>query len=122
MSFLHAGRLTLALLAGLAGAPAAAADIAERSGRTVSPGRHHSADRHDGDVAGPCGTPTQIVRQPYREQICYGGAHGYAACRWVDREYVVRIPQECPHDDAIDEAWPLPQRPAHGARGLAAKG
>lgn len=69
-----------------------------------------------------CGR-AKIVSAPYKEQICYAGAHGYAACRWVNREYVVRIPAECDKPVALEDAHKIYRRTPHAApRGLAVKG
>lgn len=69
-----------------------------------------------------CG-PAELVSAPYKEQICYGGAHGYAACRWVRREYTVRVPAECARVEGVEDAYRLHRRPISGERrGLVAKG
>ncbi|MFD1702838.1 hypothetical protein ACFSCV_07455 [Methylopila henanensis] len=69
---------------------------------------------HEGDCA-----PAQIVTAPYKEQICYAGAHGYAACRWVKREYAVRVPAECVRPGEIEDAYKIRWR---DRTGVAAKG
>lgn len=100
-----AGRLTFAFALSLAAVSAAqAADPAAASYR----------DR--------CG-PTELVVAPYKEQICYAGEHGYAACRWVRREYSVRVPAECPRFEGVEDAYRI-HRPimGHERRGIVAKG
>jgi hypothetical protein len=109
-----AGRLALAIVVGALGAGAAFAADTTDGGYGPAYGR--------GPVD-PCREPVRSVKAHYEEQICYAGAHGYAACRWVSRVYVARIPRDCGRSRTVEDAWPIPQRsPAHAERGLSTKG
>lgn len=103
-----AGRLTFAFALSLAACAAAqAADPAAAS---------------YGSYGDRCG-PSELVVAPYKEQICYGGEHGYAACRWVKREYSVRVPAECPRIEGVEDAYRIHRNmPGHERRGIVAKG
>lgn len=100
-----AGRLTFAVALSLAAVSAAQA-----------------ADRAAASYGDRCG-PSELVTAPYKEQICYAGEHGYAACRWVHREYSVRVPAECPRIEGVDDAYRIHRpMPGHERRGIVAKG
>ncbi|MFD1333440.1 hypothetical protein ACFQ4O_15680 [Methylopila musalis] len=62
--------------------------------------------------------PPRVFKTPYKEQVCYAGDYGYAACRWIKRTYVVRTPGECVRPVLYDDAERISPR----ARSLSTKG
>lgn len=40
-------------------------------------------------------SPARTAVARYQEQVCFMERAGYTACRWIDREHVVRMPGTC---------------------------
>ncbi|GLK76201.1 hypothetical protein GCM10008171_14550 [Methylopila jiangsuensis] len=62
--------------------------------------------------------PVRVFKTPYKEQVCYAGDYGYAACRWIKRTYVVRVPSECVRPVLYEDAERISPR----GRALSTKG
>lgn len=92
-----AGRLILALLAGLlASTSARSADFISRR-----------ADGHPAGTNGSveCRAP-EVVTARFEEQVCSRGVAGYAECHWVKRVHAVDLGGHCTQKFTSEEAYP----------------
>jgi hypothetical protein len=61
----------------------------------LSAGGAHAAERIVGSRTVADCAPAETVTSEFAEQVCYRGAGGYEACRWLPRTHIVDLPETC---------------------------
>jgi len=61
----------------------------------LSSGGSHAAERILGSRTVAECAPAETVSSEFSEQVCYRGANGYEACRWLPRTHIVDLPETC---------------------------